>query len=123
MVVDCRNIAFPYGLKNSLVSKESLHAMLSTRLIILLGTEDNDPDHPSLRVTPEAMAQGAHRYQRGHSFYNAAKALAQKNTLSFDWHIAYAPGVGHNNGLMAGFALPIIVHTETVDTENVNPQQ
>ena len=45
---------------------------------------------------PEALAQGASRYQRGVNVFNAAKTLAQARGWKFNWRLVELPSVGHN---------------------------
>ena len=45
---------------------------------------------------PEALAQGASRYQRGVNVFNAAKTLAQTRGWKFNWRLVELPGVGHS---------------------------
>lgn len=98
-------IDFPYGLKGSPVQPDALKAMLQRPLIVLLGTEDTDPNHANLRRTPEAMAQGPHRFARGHAFFDAGKRSATVLDVPFGWQLATAPGVAHMDSGMAAFAV------------------
>ncbi len=100
--------AFPYGLKTAPNTTDEINEALEQNLVILLGTNDTDPEHVHLRRTPEAMAQGAHRFARGHAFFKAGEARAQASGAAFGWRIEYAPGVGHSNGEMAAFAAPLL---------------
>lgn len=94
-------IAFPYGLKNTAIDEEGLRNRLESRLLIQLGEEDNDPKHKYLRTTAEAMEQGAHRFERGHRFFERAQKTAEEQGVDFRWSIRTVPGVGHNNAKMA----------------------
>lgn len=107
------SVDFPYGLKGSGLSKEALNEALSSKLLVLLGTADTNPNHRTLRVTPEANAQGAHRYARGHSFVLAGKHRAKINQVPFNWSISYAPRIGHKNGQMASFASSFLTQDKT----------
>ncbi len=89
-------------------------AAYSTRMTVLLGTADNDPNYPSLPRDPEAMAQGPHRLARGHAFFAAARADATKRGVVFAWSCALAPGIGHDNGGMAPFALAVLKEQSSV---------
>ncbi len=95
------DIEFPYGLKNTAVDEKSLKNKLESRLLIQLGEEDHDPKHKYLRTTPEAMKQGAHRFERGHTFYEAAHKFANTRGVDFNWSIRTVPEVGHENAKMA----------------------
>ena len=76
--------------------------------VVLLGTEETDPNHPSLPHQPEAMAQGPYRLARGEAFYARARALAAAEHVGFGWSCALVPGVGHDNGGMAPVAVRIL---------------
>ena len=95
---------YPYGLSGTGLAPDTLNAALGSKLVVLLGTADNDPNHRSLRRTPEANAQGPHRFARGHTFFDTGKKRATQESVPFSWKIQYAPGIGHKNGLMANFA-------------------
>ncbi|MCC5833288.1 MAG: hypothetical protein JJU20_01005 [Opitutales bacterium] len=94
-------IDFPYGLNNTGVSEEELKHALSQPMLILLGEEDNDPNHRHLRRAPEAMEQGAHRFARGNNYYKRGQEAAEELGVEFGWQIQTVPGVAHNNAHMA----------------------
>ena len=48
-----------------------------------LAIPDNNPNHKYLKNTPKAIAQGAHRFERGHHFFNAAKSKADALGMGF----------------------------------------
>jgi len=100
---------FPYGLNRSAVSRGNLAAALQLPVTILLGEEDNDPHHPNLRRSHEAMMQGDHRLERGYSFFDAAEAYARQNDIPFRWHLVTVPGADHDNRLMAPAAIPYLL--------------
>ena len=97
--------AYPYGLAGSELSMEDLKRSLSHRVVVLLGTDDVDVNHPKLRRTPEALRQGAHRFERGHTFFQMAKREADSLGVPFNWQLDTVPGVGHNNAGMAKVAV------------------
>ncbi|WP_438481232.1 alpha/beta hydrolase [Oleiharenicola lentus] len=98
------NTEFPYGLKGTVVDALALRTLLARPVVVLLGTADTDPKHPSLRRTPEADVQGTYRFARGVYFFAHAKKFAADEHIPFGWTIAYAPGVAHSNKDMAPFA-------------------
>jgi len=100
---------YPYGLRRSAVTRDNLAAALQLPVTILLGEEDNDTEHPSLRRSPEAMAQGDHRLERGFSFYSTAKAYAERKSIPFNWQLVTVPGADHDNSLMAPAAIPYLL--------------
>lgn len=99
-----RSIAAPYGLGGSGLGAERLAQAFSRRLIVLLGDADIDPEHRALRRTPEANAQGAHRFARGHAFYQQAQRAAAELGVPLAWKLEVAPGVAHSNARMAPHA-------------------
>lgn len=100
--------AFPYGLEGSTLDQASPNRALARNVVVLLGDRDTDEADPNLRRTPEAMAQGAHRFARGHAFFEAARAEARKAGVSFGWRQADVPGAHHSNELMAPAAAELI---------------
>ncbi|MGD8780291.1 MAG: hypothetical protein PVH88_15160 [Ignavibacteria bacterium] len=105
------NEKYPYGVKETLLTNEQLAKVFKKNFIVLLGTEDNDPHHKYLRVTPEAMRQGAHRLERGQTFYKKAKEYAGQNNMKFDWEMLFVEGVGHSNKKMSKSAADLLFGT------------
>ncbi len=91
---------YPYGLGESGVAPGTVDRALATDVVVLLGDQDNDPAHESLRRTPEAMRQGPHRLARGLSFYAAGRELAESRDVPFRWRLVIVDGVAHQNGGM-----------------------
>jgi hypothetical protein len=106
---------FPYGLKETQCSEESLRKLFTKKVTILLGDQDTDPNHRSLRRTPQAMLQGAHRFQRGHTFYQNCKQMAATLGVQFRWDLQIVSGVAHSNSKMAPSAAKVLFQglTET----------
>jgi hypothetical protein len=96
---------FPYGLRGSPVAEAVLKTMLQRPLVVLLGTADIDANHVHLRNTPEAVAQGPHRFARGHTFFDSGKREAAALGVPFGWELATAPGVAHEDKGMAAYAV------------------
>lgn len=99
---------FPYGLQGTKLDRRALAVALGKPLTVLLGTADIDPNHHQLRRTPEAMAQGPNRLERGRHFFAAGQATASRLRARFGWHLAYAEGIAHSNSGMAGAAAPLL---------------
>jgi len=99
---------FPYGLGGSRASQEAVHALLARPVIVLLGTEDTDPNHSQLRRTSGAMIQGEHRFARGHFFFETAQAIATEAAVPFNWRLEYVEGAAHSNARMAVRAAELI---------------
>jgi len=104
------DVDFPYGLQKSPAIPEGLNMAFSKRLIVLLGTADNDPNHKYLRNTPETIAQGRHRFERGCNFFDLAKSIASELGANFQWQIKTVANVGHDKLKMSEFALNIITN-------------
>ena len=100
-----RGVDFPYGLRGSMIDDAMLKTMLQRQLIVLLGTADVDPNDKNLRRTPEALAQGPHRFARGHTFFEAGQRQAAALGIQLGWKLDTAPGVAHSDSGMAEFAV------------------
>lgn len=92
--------AWPYGTKG-LEPQPDLAAWLRRPLFVMLGDQDTDPQHRSLRRTKEAMAQGPHRYARGYTFLSTARETADALGIKPAWRYEVVPGVAHDNAGMA----------------------
>ncbi len=113
-------VDFPYGLRGSAVDGAALQVMLRRPLVVLLGTADTDPNHVHLRRTPEALAQGPHRFARGQFFYEAGRTRAAELGVPFGWQLATAPGVDHNDKGMAVFAVRHLFGQPTIVCRDPN---
>ncbi|WP_066532755.1 alpha/beta hydrolase [Erythrobacter sp. CCH5-A1] len=100
--------AFPYGLGATPIGAEGLAAALGKPLMVLLGTADTDRADPDLRKTPEADAQGPHRYARGQAFFARGEAAAAAAGVPFAWQLERVPGIAHSNAGMAEAAAALI---------------
>ena len=103
-----RSIAYPYGLQNTPIDEATLKTTLKQRVIVLLGEEDTDSEHRHLRRTPEAMAQGKHRLERGQAFFAHAQSKAADLGVPFRWKLVTVPNVAHENAKMAIAAAKLI---------------
>ncbi|MBU7579748.1 MAG: hypothetical protein KAF27_04665 [Porphyrobacter sp.] len=103
-----RTIGFPYGLGNTPVSEANLAAALGKPLTVLLGTADTDRADTDLRKTPEADAQGLHRFERGQTFYKRGQDAAMASRTSFGWALIEVPGIAHSNAGMAQAAATLV---------------
>lgn len=104
--------AFPYGWGGDAAGLVSPERAFQRPLTILLGTGDTERNDPNLRKNEQADGQGFTRFDRGHGFLAAARKLVGE-TKPFRWQIAYAPGIGHDNGKMAPFAIPYLIGVGT----------
>jgi poly(3-hydroxybutyrate) depolymerase len=103
-----RAVAFPYGLGETPIGADGLSAALGKPLTVLLGTADTDRADTDLRKTPEADAQGQHRFARGQSFFARGQKAAEAAGVAFGWKMELVPGIAHNNAGMAEAAARII---------------
>ncbi|NDV79576.1 hypothetical protein [Dysgonomonas sp. 511] len=101
------NVDFPYGLKNTQLSRTDVASACKVDMTVHLGESDNNPNDPSLRKTPEAMLQGEHRYARGLYFYNNSKTMATSSSFQFNWTMRKVPNVAHDQAAMAKDAVHI----------------
>ncbi len=98
------DVHFPYGLQGTTATRDDLSRIFAKDVTVFLGDADIDTESPSLRKTPEALAQGKHRFERGNNFYAACRAAAEALGMEPRWKLAVAPGVAHSNANMAPFA-------------------
>ena len=96
---------FPLGLDPQITPESALPALFARRLVVMLGDQDIDAAHKSLNRSPQAMAQGEHRFARGHTFYRLAKAQADMRKLPFNWTLVTVPGVAHSDKGMSDAAM------------------
>jgi hypothetical protein len=110
---------WPYGIKGTPADEDDLRAWLVKPMMILLGEEDTDPRDRNLRRSMEALKQGPHRFARGVTFINAAKAKADELGVPLIWRGGTVPGIAHDNAGMAIAAAPLIAAHEKnkVDTQ------
>jgi hypothetical protein len=99
--------AFPWGLKNTAVTPSDLQRAFARDVVILLGDQDIDPNHPYLPRDAQAMAQGAFRLARGELFFDTAKKVAASMNTPFAWRLQLVPGVGHSDPGMAPAAIAL----------------
>ena len=90
------DLAYPYGLGDSVVGDTELREGLTRKLIVLLGEDDNDPKHRELLRSKEAMRQGAHRRERGTNFFMFAEGHAEKLGIKLNWERVVVPNVDHS---------------------------
>lgn len=102
-------LEFPYGLKGSAVGRDQLRRALQLPLTVLLGEDDTDPEHANLQRTPEALAQGPHRFARGQAFWESGRVAARQLGVPFTWRLETVPGADHDNRKMALAAVPYLL--------------
>lgn len=93
---------FPYGLKNSTATDESIRKAFGTRLVVFLGQKDDQNEtRGDLVRSPEVDKQGTHRLARGKYFYDKAAQYAKVLGVTLKWAIIIIPGVGHDHAAMS----------------------
>jgi hypothetical protein len=86
-------------------------AYVARDVVYLLGTGDDDPNHPMLDKTCMAEAEGANRYSRGLAYF---RYLQWRHPTGLAHRLLQAPGIGHDSdgmfnsscGLAALYDLP-----------------
>lgn len=98
-----REAPFGYGfgaLPAELSDDAAIRRFVEAPLVLYLGTADNDPNHKSLDREPEAMKQGASRYERSQRCFAFAQQLAQERGWKFGWRKVETPGIDHDAAKM-----------------------
>ena len=103
------NEPFPFGITNMPVDKNRLDWFLSREVLFIVGKNDNDPNHSSLNSNYGAKKQGAHRHQRGESYFNNLINYAEINELPFRWRFRSVEGLDHNIEEMTKNAAPFLL--------------
>ena len=99
-----QSIEYPYGVFNTTLNNNDLENFFNQKLIIHIGTNDNNPNDPSLRKTPEANAQGLNRLERAFYFFSESDSISNSKNYNYNWEIHQVDNVGHNHNLMASYA-------------------
>jgi poly(3-hydroxybutyrate) depolymerase len=107
------DVKFPYGLDGSPATEASLKKSLGREFVLMLGDRDTDPNHKDLRKTPEAMAQGVNRFERGQDYFKEARQRAAELKCTLGWHIQVVPGVAHQNSEMSGPAAAVLMGADS----------
>jgi poly(3-hydroxybutyrate) depolymerase len=97
--------AFPYGLRHRALSFRPAHVAAWARrpLVLMRGTADVVRDE-HLRTTPQAQAQGPHRYARAATMLRAGHAVSAECR----WLLLDVPGAGHDFTAMAPAAQALL---------------
>ena len=100
--------SYPYGLGGTEVDDAQLKHCFTKRFVLLLGSKDTDTGDKNLRKTPEANAQGPHRFARGKEYTRQSRTLAKQMDVKLKWRIQTVRNVGHSNSKMAPAAAKMI---------------
>lgn len=96
-------VDYPYGLNRAPVEHFSLQQALSSKLIVLVGAEDNQRRAQYLRRTPQANRQGRHRLARAKNFYEYAVEIAANSNYECQWELVLVEGVAHSSTGMSNW--------------------
>lgn len=107
---------WPYGFAGAPRTPLDPGVIAALPVTLLLGEADNDPNASNLRQTPEARAQGAHRFERGLNTATLVDRLAADAGLEHGWAVATVPGVAHDNTRMAPAAVRHLVPEHIYNT-------
>lgn len=94
---------FPYGLKDTNLTPETLQTAFGKEFVLLLGDQDVKTDDPVLNESPQAMLQGENRFGRGLHFYSSVvqNDEAVRQGTEFRWQLGIVHGAGHDETKMA----------------------
>lgn len=106
---------FPYGLRGSPGTPETLKRVLGNRLVLLLGERDTDDEDPFLRRSKGARRQGKNRFERGQAFYAAARDEAARLGVPSNWTLQTVPGAAHFDQLMMPVAARVLFPGPSVE--------
>jgi hypothetical protein len=95
---------FPEGLGGLGLGEADLARFLATPLTILAGDADTETAGPGLPGHAAALAQGAHRFARAHTFLDAGREAALRRGIACAWRLVVAAGIGHDGAAMSRMA-------------------
>jgi hypothetical protein len=101
---------YPYGIRNSGMTPEDLRAAFKRNFILLLGEKDVREDDGMLAKSPEALAQGNNRFDRGNNFYDSAKNESSRLGMTFNWKLTTVSGAAHHDAQLAATAAQLFFH-------------
>jgi len=98
-------VRWPYGLAHRSLGLGPADVARWARapVVLMRGTLDVVPDG-NLRATPEALAQGPHRYARAGWMHEQLRRIDPATR----WRLVDVPGVGHDDAAMARAAWPLL---------------
>jgi poly(3-hydroxybutyrate) depolymerase len=102
------SVPLPFGIGNAGLDKATLAHAFATRLVVMVGSRDTDPNHRLLNRSAGAMKEGPNRLARGKYFFNAARRAAQQAGVPFRWTFRIVEGVAHSASGMSVAASKII---------------
>jgi len=103
-----QEVLYPYGLEGVEVDETQIEKCFSRKFVLLLGSADTNQKDKNLRKTPEANAQGPHRFARGKEFIRQSRTLAKEMDVKMKWRMQTVRNVGHSNSKMAPAAAKMV---------------
>lgn len=98
-------IELPFGIGNTVLTKENLEASFNKNLILFLGELDNENEKGGLMLrSPSVDKQGIHRLERGRYFFDKSRIIAEEMGMDFNWELLIVPDVGHDHRKMGDAA-------------------
>jgi hypothetical protein len=91
------HIELPFGLKNTVLTKENIEASFKKNLVLFIGELDNENEQGGLILRSLSVdKQGTHRLERGIYFFNESKKIALGFNSEFNWSLEIIPNMGHD---------------------------
>ncbi|CPR17949.1 hypothetical protein [Brenneria goodwinii] len=114
---------WPYGLDQApvKVTQKQLTDYFAKPVLITVGAKDNDPYHPLLRRSYQAMAQGNSRLERAQTYYLTGQQKAKRYKVDFNWQFTTLPDVGHSGSKMSAYGAEQFAWFEQHGVFNVQP--
>lgn len=92
------HIELPFGIQNTVLTKENIEASFKKNLVLFIGELDNENEQGGLILrSPSVDKQGTHRLERGIYFFNESKEIAKEMGLDFNWKLKITPNIGHDH--------------------------
>lgn len=95
---------YPYGFADAGLQDPGIAAWLGAPMTLMLGDRDTDATQSSLNNTPPVRVQGPHRFARGLAMFEAARAEAERRSVTFGWRLEIVAGVAHSGERMSQYA-------------------
>jgi hypothetical protein len=102
------SVSFPYGIAESPITSNKIKNAVALNMSIVCGSEDNDPDAPSLRRNATVDLQGDNRLDRSLYYFQQAQQLSQDNGYNFNWSHHVLQGKGHDLSAHLAYMIELI---------------
>lgn len=99
--IDGQMYGWPFSVKDTPFGTfENLKNFFGRHLVVHAGNRDTSTVQENLPKHPAAKAQGIHRFERAHVFYEESKKLAAQMGVPFNWELIELGGVAHRSRSM-----------------------